>query len=467
MVQTQLVGSLIAALGVSMSLLAIGHALLYKRRPQSAFGWIAVCFTLPLLGPVLYYVFGINRVELRARKLFTGQPETLCPITLAATAPTGLEALGQLGLAVTAWPLVAGNSIEVLHDGAAAFPAMLDTIRNARRRLYFSTYILDSGPVGREFAAELGAATRRGVDVRVLIDGVGALYSWPRARRMLEREGVRCATFLPPRLVPPSFSVNLRNHRKILVADGAIALTGGANIRERYLPTPGEDSPRIRDMHFRLQGPIAAQIEAVFRHDWQFVTGEADLVQVVDFERAGSAVCRAVAEGPDMDRLTELLVGAIGNARRRIAIMTPYFLPPREMMAPLQAAALQGVDVTVILPAENNLPYVHRASRHMLWELVRRRVNVYYQPPPFVHSKLFYIDDDYAQIGSANIDSRSLRLNFELNVEVYDRRFVGVLHDHFTHVREQSRKVTLEELDGRSLATKLIDGGAWLFAPYL
>ena len=136
-------------------------------------------------------------------------------------------------------------------------------------------------------------------------------------------------------------------------------------------------------------------------------------------------------------------------------------------MAPLQAAALQGVDVTVILPAENNLPYVHRASRHMLWELVRRRVNVYYQPPPFVHSKLFYIDDDYAQIGSANIDSRSLRLNFELNVEVYDRRFVGVLHDHFTHVREQSRKVTLEELDGRSLATKLIDGGAWLFAPYL
>ena len=168
-----------------------------------------------------------------------------------------------------------------------------------------------------------------------------------------------------------------------------------------------------------------------------------------------------------MDRLTELFVGAIGNARRRIAIMTPYFLPPREMIAPLQAAALQGVDVAVILPVENNLPYVHRATRHTLWELVRRRVQIYYQPAPFVHSKLFYIDDDYAQIGSANIDPRSLRLNFELNVEIYDRAFVAAVHDHFARIREQSHEVTLEELDGRPLATKLIDGGVWLFAPYL
>ncbi len=467
MLRTQLVGSLIAALGVSLSVLATGHALLHKRRPQSAFGWIAICFTLPLLGPLLYYLFGINRVAARARKLFTGQPETLCPITFAATAPPGFEALGRLGLAVTTLPLVGGNSVELLHDGSAVFPAMLETIREARHRLYFSTYILDTGPAGREFADELAAATRRGVDVRVLIDGVGELYSWPRARRMLEREGVRCARFLPPQLWPPSFSINLRNHRKILVADGQAALTGGVNIRERYLTLPGEDAPRIRDMHFRFRGPVATQIEAVFRRDWQFVTGEIASLDVVDFERSGEAVCRAVAEGPDTDRLTELLVGAIGNASRRISIMTPYFLPPREMIAPLQAAALQGVDVSVILPAENNLPYVHRATRHMLWELVRRGINIYYQPPPFVHSKIFYVDDDYAQIGSANLDPRSLRLNFELNVEIYDHTLVAQLHDHFARVRDRSRQVTLEELDGRRLVTKLIDGAAWLFAPYL
>ena len=467
MVQTQLVGSLVAALGVSLSLWAIGHALLYKRRPQSAFGWIAVCFTLPILGPVLYYFFGINRVEARARRLRAGQPEPSSPATFIATAPAGFQALGQLGLALTNLPLVAGNSIEVLHDGAGAFPAMLEAIRSASRRVWLSTYIFDSGPVGREFVAALGAAVRRGVDVRVLLDGVGEIYSWPRARQLLRREGVRYARFLPPRLLPPAFAVNLRNHRKILVADGHTALTGGINIRERYLPMRGESAPRIHDMHFRLRGPIVAEIEAVFRRDWQFTTGETESVQVFDFKPAGPAICRAVSEGPDMNRLTTLFVGAVANARRRIAVMTPYFLPPRDMIAPLQAAALKGVDVAVILPAENNLPYVHRATRHMLWEIVQRGVKVYYQPGPFVHSKLFYVDEEYAQIGSANLDPRSLRLNFELNVEVYDRSLVAELHDHFTHVRVRSQPVTLEALDGRRLVTKFIDGGAWLFSPYL
>jgi cardiolipin synthase len=180
-------------------------------------------------------------------------------------------------------------------------------------------------------------------------------------------------------------------------------------------------------------------------------------------------LCRVVAHGPDahLDRLTALLTGAIGSARRRIAIMTPYFVPPRELIAPLQAAALAGVDVAVILPERNNLPYVHRATRHMLWELLERGIHVYYQPPPFVHSKLFYVDDYYAQIGSANFDARSLRLNFEANVEVYDRDTVTALARHFEAIRARSATVTLEQVDGRPVLTKAVDGIAWLFSPYL
>ena len=147
--------------------------------------------------------------------------------------------------------------------------------------------------------------------------------------------------------------------------------------------------------------------------------------------------------------------------------MTPYFVPPRELIAPLQAAALAGVDVAVILPARNNLPYVHRATRHMLWELLERGVQVYYQPAPFVHSKLFYVDDYYAQIGSANFDARSLRLNFEMNVEVYDRDTVTGLARHFEAIRARSSPVTLAEVDGRPVVTRAIDGLAWLFSPYL
>jgi cardiolipin synthase len=343
---------------------------------------------------------------------------------------------------------------------------MLAAIRGAKRRVFLSTYIFDTGKLGREFVAALADAAARGVDVRVLLDGIGELYSLPRAGTLLTRAGVRVARFLPPRLWPPSFSLNLRNHRKILAVDGWLAFTGGANIRESYAATDGH---KIVDLHASLAGPVVAQIESVFLRDWLFVTGEAAAPPAANDALPGRAECRAIADGPErsLARLTELLVGAIGAARRRVAIMTPYFLPPREVMAPLLAAALEGVDVAVILPAKNNLPYVHRATRHMLWELLERGVRVYYQPGPFVHSKLFYVDDAYAQIGSANLDPRSLRLNFEMNIEVYDTAFVDELAAHFEAVRARSTPITAEQVDRRALRTKLVDGAAWLFSPYL
>jgi cardiolipin synthase len=463
--ETQIIGSLFAALGVLLSTLASCHALLRKRRPQSAFGWIAVCYTLPFAGPLLYCLFGINRVKARAQKLRAGQPEPPAPIRVA-TPPPGLEPLARLGHAVTDLPLVGGNTVDVLHSGEGTFPAMLDAIEQARRRVLFSTYIFDAGPVGQQFVAALKAAAARGVDVRVLLDGVGELYSWPSVVPRLRAANVRVARFLPPRLWPPTISVNLRNHRKILAVDGAIAFTGGINIRDRYRAAAASD--RIVDLHFRFAGPAVAQMEAVFAHDWQFATGETD-IEPAPSDAGGTALCRAIPDGPetDLDRLTEIFVGAIGQARQRVAIMTPYFLPPREILGPLQAAALEGVDVAVVLPAQNNLWYVHRATRHMLWELLQRGVRVYYQPPPFVHSKLFYVDDRYAQVGSANLDPRSLRLNFEMNVEVYDRNFVDELARHFEDVRRRSSEITLAAVDARPLATKLVDGAAWLFSPYL
>jgi cardiolipin synthase len=467
MLGTLHLGTLVALLGLALSAWAAAHAVLHKRKPQSAIAWLAIAFAVPFLGVLLYYTFGINRVRTRAKRLLLDPPGAPVASRHACGAPAGLEPLAELGFAVTGLPLVSGNAIDVLHNDDT-FGAMLAAIRAARERVFLSTYIFDAGPLGERFAAALGDAAARGVDVRVAVDGVGAFYSRPQAARLLARHGVRVQRFLPPRLLPPSFSVNLRNHRKILAVDGQVAFTGGINIREDYL-TEAAAARRIVDLHFRLAGPVVAQIESVFLRDWQFMTREVGDDRPTESGALGSAVCRAVADGPeeDMDRLTELLVGAVGKARRRVAIMTPYFLPPRELIAPLAAAALQGVDVAVILPARNNLPYVHRATRHMLWELLQRGVRFYYQPAPFVHSKLFYADTHYAQIGSANLDTRSLRLNFELNVEVYDEAFVSDLSAHFEAVRARSHAVTLADVDGRPLGTKLLDGAAWLFAPYL
>jgi cardiolipin synthase len=463
----QFLATALAAIGFVTAVFASIHALLNKRRPQSAFGWIAVCLTLPLAGPLLYYLFGINRVQSRARKLLTGHPALDCPTDYVGTPPPALLPLARLGFSVSGWPLTAGNRVELLHDAQAIFDAMIGAIETAREYVYFSTYIFDGGPLGRRFAAALVAATERGADVRVLIDGVGEWYSWERAAGLFRGTRVQFARFIPSRLWPPTIRINMRNHRKILVVDGQTSFTGGINVRDRYLE--GAEAARIIDSHCRITGPVVTQIETVFLRDWQFTTGQGTSAPRRLPQPAGGALCRAIADGPDstLERLTTLITGAIGSARQRVAIMTPYFVPPRELLAPLQAAALAGVDVAVILPARNNLPYVHRATRHMLWELLARGVHVYYQPAPFVHSKLFYVDDYYAQVGSANFDARSLRLNFELNVEVFDRETVAGLARHFEAIRARSVQVSLADVDNRPVLTKTIDGVAWLFSPYL
>src|SRR5690606_7743 len=240
----------------ALGLVAAAHALLNKRRPQAAFAWIAVSLTLPFVGALLYYLFGINRVESRAR-LLRG--------TTAAKAP----------LAPDAFPLVDGNRVEPLRNGEEAYPAMLAAIRGAEHSVRLSTYIFGTRGVGGEFIDALADARKRGVDVRVLLDGIGELYSWPRAGLELRRRGIRAARFLPPRLIPPALRINLRNHRKILVVDHAVAFTGGMNIDVRHLVADPARKRPVVDLHFRLAGPAVAHLEAVFASDWRFATGES------------------------------------------------------------------------------------------------------------------------------------------------------------------------------------------------
>ena len=208
----------------------------------------------------------------------------------------------------------------------------------------------------------------------------------------------------------------------------------------------------------------------MFDEDWFFVTGGENHQH---FEKNavsdGNAICRVGTDGPneDLDKLTMIMTSAVALARKRVAIMTPYFLPPHVLVNALQSAALRGVTVDIILPQKSNLPLVHWATRNMLWELLQFGVHIYYCPPPFAHSKIFLIDEDYAHIGSANLDPRSLRLNFELVVEVFDHEFVSVLNNHFHQVKKTSTEETLAGVDGRSLPTRLRDAFVWLFSPYL
>jgi len=446
---------------------AAGHALLNKRDPRAALGWIVVSVTIPLAGPLLYFVFGINRIRTRAKTLpRIGSPQDRQRSTIISSVELPLEFSELAGIAdaVSGFDLTAGNSIEMLHNGERAYPAMLREIDAAESHVLLSTYIFETNRTGRKFVDALVRAVGRGVDTRVIIDGVGGLYSRPRAGGLLAKQGVKVARFLPPRAIPPEVHINLRNHRKILITDGRVAFTGGMNIGDRHLADRTENPDRVVDAHFRMVGPVVRQLQQVFLEDWSFVTEQEVDRFPADCREAGGAKCRTIVEGPDedLDKLLSVLLGAISAARRQVAIMTPYFIPPRELVGALQGAALRGVDVTVILPEKNNLPFVHWASRNVLWEVLQRGVRVFLQPPPFVHTKLVLVDGHYVQVGSANMDPRSLRLNFELVVEIYDREFATTIGRHFEAIRERSREVTLEEVDGRRLPVRVRDGLAWL-----
>lgn len=459
------------------------HALLYKRHSRAAFGWIVTSLFIPIIGPALYGVFGVNRVGNRAQQYARERAPVTCEPDPNSkpepSIPAALTVLDRISAAVTGRPLTHGNRVRALHNGDEAYPAMLAAIDAAQRYVLLASYIFDSDTTGRAFVDALRRAKARGVAVYVLIDGVGEWYGRPRIGRLLADAQITFARFLPPRLVPPTIHINLRNHRKLLVVDDAIAFTGGMNIGDRHLMEGPHARLRHEDLHFALEGPIVCELRNVFEADWRFADGQTiPPATWVATPRAcapasesapGPALARAIVDGPDLDldKLLLVIIGAISSARERIRIATPYFLPSRELSSALQAAALRGVEVSIVIPRNNNLPFIRWATHHMVWELLKRGVQIYERPGAFSHAKLLLIDDHYTQIGSANMDDRSLRLNFEAVVEILDPGFVRTMNTWFEAEVAGAQALTLADVDNRSLAVRIRDGFFWLFAPYL
>jgi cardiolipin synthase len=465
-----------------INVLASAHAILVKRDTRSTIGWVGLIWLSPGVGAVLYAVFGVNRIRSRATQLRAGGAQIRHELAPAVPGPDRLrEALGPddaplrslatLVGEVTDRPLVDGNAVESLAGGDEAYPRMLDAIDHAERSVAIASYIFDNDPTGRLFAAALGRAARRGVEVRVLVDGIGSSYTFPSITGVLAAEGVRVERFLPTS-VPIYFAyANLRNHRKIMVVDGAVGFTGGLNIRDGCWLAHRPRHP-VRDTHFLLHGPIVAQLLEVFTEDWAFAAEETltGPAWAPDIRPAGHTLARGIRFGPDdsdIGRIKLVLVGAITAAQQSVRIMTPYFLPDDALCQALGVAALRGVEVDVVLPQQNNLALVGWASTAMLWQVLGRGCRVWLSPPPFEHTKLMVVDSTWAMFGSGNWDDRSMRLNFEFNVETYDRDLAGGLDARIRDTIARSRPRTLAEVDGRSLPVRLRDGVARLFSPYL
>jgi len=469
---------ILPGLSFLLACLAAIHILLFKRDPRSSLLWLGIVYLFPLLGPLLYLLLGGNRLRTHARWLRRrgrwrhGTPidNRHWPRKSFDSSKHPFAPLARLGDRIAKRPLLSGNKVSLLENGEMAYPAMLEAINRARRSVYLSSYIFDWDATGDLFVRALASAQRRGVRVRVLVDGVGEKYSRRPISKVLAQNHVRCVRFLPIRWNPMRLHLNLRNHRKLLLVDGRVGFTGGMNIRDAHWVDQRRREEPVRDMHFRLEGPVVMEMEEVFLADWFFAAGESLPWQGRTVSRRrGSSACRVVSDGPneEIERTQTLFLGVTGWAKKSLRIMTPYFIPDRVMIAALTQAVARGVEVDLILPKKNNLPFVSWASRAYWWEVLQRGVRVYEQPGPFSHSKALVADGVYALVGSSNLDPRSLRLNFECNLEVYDPQFAGRLERRLSALRDRSVRVTMRELEGEPILLRLRNAVCKLFTPYL
>lgn len=512
--------SLVGALYILMALAAGVHVVLNKQNEAAAFSWLGIIVLAPLLGAVLYWLFGINRIRRRAQAELPGftvgdaQRNSQNIVDIGDVDPSWAS-LMRLGSGVHQSPYLSGNRVVPMINGDEAYPAMIGAIRKSHQSVVLSSYIFEYDSVGREFVNALVDAKKRGVSVRVLIDGLGVGYgfSFVRSDRVLRKQGVATARFLSALSTTGTRFINLRNHRKILSVDGEVAFVGGMNIRESNVleasghvisadvafqqATPrglwfhcvqkfvelesvlrADHSDLTQDVHFKVEGPVISQINAVFEADWYFAARERlhlpcwpggralsglgpDLASAVGAETESesamtpasavkandvsrSVVSRVLLDGPDdnYQKLQMTMLGAIQVARHQIFIVSPYFLPGQKIISALHLAVLRGVQVNVCVPRRNNLPFIGWAMRANRSQLLDHGVRLYESPSPFDHSKLFLVDSHWSMIGSSNWDARSLELNFEINLECYDTAFNREIADIIDRKLEGSMQIT-------------------------
>jgi cardiolipin synthase len=445
--------------------------LLTKSDVRAALGWIAAAWLSPILGGALYFLFGINRVTRRALKLTRRRRRRMRPASGQAPAlAENIAQLAEVSGKVIGGELSGGNLLTPLNGGDEAYPQMLAAIDGAAKGVVLASYIFRDDAAGRRFIEALGRAKTRGVEVRVLLDSVGAGYLWSPALNRLRAVGVRAGRFLHTWLPWRMPFLNMRNHRKLLVADGKLAFIGGINVGvENCAALRPED--HIDDIHFRVEGPAVRAIMEAFAHDWDFTTGEVldAAVWWPELAPAGATFVRGLSSGPDADlyKLEAILGAALTLARKRVRIVTPYFLPDARLQFAIAQAALRGVAVQIVLPHKSD-------QRLMDWAMAAhvrffRHVGAHFfaTQGSFDHSKLATVDGQWCLIGSSNWDARSFRLNFEFDLECYGADFTAAIDAAIDQRIARGRALTPEALLARPVWLRLRDAAARLILPYL
>jgi cardiolipin synthase len=465
---------------VVLVLVLIPWIILNKREPVSALAWCMVVM-IPLLGPLLFWVFGYQHVArpLRRKQLGDVAYDTKHPPRTSEatrgdkesnTAPATWNDFGRLALQMDAFPVSPSNEVELFHDTNRAFPALLKAIRDAKHHIHLEFFIIRSDAAGKELFELLTEKARANVEVRVLFDWMGTRGIHEDLCKPLEDAGGRLFAFLPLSLFRTYLQVNLRNHRKICVIDGTTAFTGGMNIGDEYLGRSAYFGA-WRDSFLSVRGPAVAAFQRVFAEDWYFASQEAlkDDFYFPDPERPGEAVVQFLSSGPDDDinPTREMFFAAVTHARRSILIASPYFVPDSGLLDALRLARRLGVDVQLLTIQKPDHFFSYYAGCYYWRDLLAMGAKVWCYNKGMMHSKILLVDGQWGYVGSANFDNRSLHLNFEAGCILHSPDLIEKLARQFEADLANATPFDEAALAARDMPTRLIENACRLLSPLL
>jgi len=474
----QVLTAVVAAVDIVLLVFVIPWILSLKREATSAIAWCLLVILVPLFGVLLFVLFGYQSVnrplrrkrEHRQRYRRVGETPPVEAPAVDPQADADYEGLGRLATRLDASPPVSGNDVQFYHEGRSAFEAVMAAVRSATHHVHLEFFIFRDDHLGRRVLDLLAQKAKQGVEVRLLTDGIGARRFRPAQAQGLVDAGGKLASFLPVSLLRRRVQINLRNHRKIVIVDGRVAFTGGLNVGDEYV----SDSPRFgywRDTFLRLEGPAVVPLHRVFVEDWDFATGESlkGSGYFPPQPHVGDAVAQVIASGPDQEHwsIREVFFASMLRARKRLWVTTPYYVPDQAVRNAMALAALSGVDVRLIIPKFPDHWITFFAGRYYLPELLAAGVKVYQYSRGFVHAKVLLVDGRWGSVGTANIDNRSLLLNFEVSCLFHSTREIARLETQFQEDLADSVRLDPKVFAARSFAGRLLENVCRLFAPVL
>jgi len=461
-----LLTNLTTVVGFVLALVILRRVISEKRNPGNFFAWFFLVVFFPLIGAPLYFMFGgrksrkITRIKAAVTKaaqvLSSGDETTPRPPPDALT-PEGVTA---------------GNHFELLPDGRAFHRRICREIDAAEHTIHIATYILSNDAAGKAVVDRLARRAREGVTVRLLLDSLGSWNQTRRFRYRLRKAGGEVAMFMPVLPIQTHTSSNLRNHRKIAIFDNFRAITGGQNLDLRFMGE-GDDPKRFADFSVVTQGPAVAELTRTFISDWAFAAKQKperfrDLLRYVP-EEAGDSTIEVIASGPDIDSdpLWEQILRIIQEFKQQLTIVTPYFIPDEVLFRSLIVKAHTGRNIRLIMPLRSNHPVTDIARYHYLRQLDEAGVEILFHQPRMLHGKMILADGKVGMVGSANIDMRSLFVNFEIALLHYSPQDIEKLQSWADDIAADSIPWTEAAGDKRFMPSKMVEDLVHLIAPLL